>query len=713
VDLTPLMKPKSIGVIGASKRMGRATRVISNLQRFGYAGRIFPINPKYPEILGLPCYPDLTATPETPDTVVVAIPAAEVAGVLATAAGRGVRGAIVLSSGFAEAGQVGRDRQIALERLAAERGLLICGPNCYGVLNVALGSATFSADFAEPPRPGPVAIVSQSGGFSHAIAEHLMRQRGVGLSYVVSCGNQAGLTIEDYLEFLVMDEATAVIGVFVEGFRQPGKLREVAGLASERGKPMVALKVGRSENAREAMLAHTGSLAGRSEIVDAVLKQSGIVQVSSLNEMIDTLTLLGAAKDYRRRGWRVAILSGLGGECGHVADVAARVGVDLPPLSAASVVALARFMPDFANPRNPLDGTGTMYEDPTLFPRMIDVLLRDEAVDVVAVNLRANVAPPGGWAPSREFGKALREAVSGGTDRLVLCFSSLAGGDLDQGVVRPLAEAGIPFLEGTETAMMALHHAGERRRFRDGAAGPRQARPAAPVSASPPNHDGPSDARRVLGHAEATRLLREFGIPVAETLPAADAEAAVASAERLGYPVVLKVDTPDIVHKTDVGGVRVGCGDAEAVRAAFDHILEDVRERAPAARIDGVLVQPMVAGGTEMILGVTRDPVFGPAVICGFGGIFVEVMRDVSVRVPPLDTAEALAMVADLRGSVLLRGARGRPPADVAALAEALVGLARLAQAHGERLRALDINPLLVLEEGRGVMAVDWLVELT
>jgi acyl-CoA synthetase (NDP forming) len=712
VDLTPLMKPKSIGVIGASKRMGRATRVITNLQRFGYAGRIFPINPKYPEILGLPCYPDLTATPETPDTVVVAIPAAEVPGVLATAARCGVRGAIVLSSGFAEAGPIGRDRQIALERLAAERGLLICGPNCYGVLNVALGSATFSADFAEPPRPGHVAIVSQSGGFSHAIAEHLMRQRAVGLSYVVSCGNQAGLTVEDYIEFLVMDEATAVIGVFVEGFRQPGKLRRVAGFASERGKPIVALKVGRSENAREAMLAHTGSLAGMSEIIDAVLKQSGIVQVSSLNEMIDTLTLLGAAKGYGRRGWRVAVLSGLGGECGHVADVAARVGVDLPPLSAASVAALARFMPDFANPRNPLDGTGAMYEDSTLFPRMIDVLLRDEAIDVVAVNLRANVPPPGGWAPSREFSKALCEAVSGGTDRLVVCFSSLAGGDLDQEVVRPLAEAGIPFLEGTETAMMALHHARERRRFRDGAGGTNRSPSAAPLSAAPPRHDGAPDARRVLANAEAMRLLREFGIPVAETLPAADADAAVASAERLGYPVVLKVDAPDIAHKTDVGGVRLGCGDAGAVRRAFDHMLEDVRERAPAARIDGVLVQPMLAGGTEMILGVTRDPLFGPAVMCGFGGIFVEVMRDVSVRVPPLDTAEALAMVADLRGSVLLRGARGRPPADVAALAEALVGLARLAQVHGEWLRALDINPLFVLEEGRGVMTVDWLVEL-
>src|SRR3989442_1477971 len=319
------MKPKSIAVIGASQRIGRATRVIVNLQRFGYAGRIYPINPKYTEILGLPCYPDLASTPEPPETVVVAIPGAEVPALLAAAAERGVRGAVILSSGFGEAGPGGRERQAALERLA-ERGLLICGPNCYGVLNVRLGAAAFSADFAEPPRPGSVALVSQSGGFSHALAEHLMRQRAVGLSYIVSCGNQAGLTVEDYAEFLVEDEDTAVIGMVVEGFRQPGKLRRVAALARERGKPIVVLKSGRSENARQAVLAHTRSLAGTPEIIDAVLRQHGIVQVSSLNEMLDTLTLMDAAKDHRRRGLRVAVLSRLAGECGPVAGFHARGG---------------------------------------------------------------------------------------------------------------------------------------------------------------------------------------------------------------------------------------------------------------------------------------------------------------------------------------------------------------------------------------------------
>jgi len=704
VDLSPLMKPKSIGVVGASQRIGRATRVIVNLQKFGYGGRIYPINPKYPEILGLPCYPDLASTPEPPETIVVAIPAADVPALLTTAAERGVRGAVILSSGFAEEGAAGRERQAALERLAAERGLLICGPNCYGVFNVRLGSAAFSADFIGSPQPGSVAVISQSGGFSHAISEYLMRQRGVGLSYIVSCGNQAGVTIEDYLEFLVDDEDTLVIGVFVEGFKQPGKLRRVAALARTRRKPIVALKVGRSENARQAMLAHTGSLAGTAEIVDAVLKQSGIVQVASLNEMIDTVALMNAAKDYRRSRGRVAVLSGLGGECGRISDVADRAGVDLPPLSSASVDALKQFMPSFATPRNPLDGTGAMYENPTLFPQMIDVLLRDDTMDVLAVNFRANVPAPGGWAPSRPFSQDLKKALEGGTDRLVVAFSSFAGGDLDQDVVRTLGDVGVPFLEGSETAMTALRHLHEHRRFLDGSGDP--------SAALARSHDPSTDARRVLATEDAMRLLLEFGIPLAETMAAKDAEGAVAAAERLGYPVVVKIDSPDIVHKTDVGGVRVGCASAEAVRQAYRQMREDVARRAPAARVDGVLVQRMVNGGTEMILGVQYDPSFGPAIVCGFGGVFVEVMRDVSIRVPPLDQVDALAMVTELRGSALLRGARGRPAADVRALADTLVRLATLADAQRERVRALDINPLIVLEEGRGVLAVDWLVEL-
>ena len=464
MDLTPLMKPRSIAVVGASPRMNRASRVITNLQRFGYAGRVFPINPRYPEVHGLPCYPDLASTPESADTVVVAIPAADVPAVLTAAVERGVRGAVVLSSGFGEAGGAGQARQVVLDRLATERGLLVCGPNCYGVFNIRLGAAAFSADM-RGPLAGPVAVVSQSGGFSHAIAEHLMLQRRVGISYIVSCGNQGGVTVEDYLEFLVDDPDTAVIGVYVEGFKQPLKLGHVAARARELRKPIVALKVGRSENARQAALAHTGSVAGTPEIVEALLRESGIIQVTSLNEMLDTLALLPATRDVRRTGWRTAVLSGLGGECGRAADAADREGVELPPLSPASLDALRAVMPDYGNPRNPLDGTGTMYENGEIFPRLVDTLLRDDAIDVLAVNLRANVPRPGGWAPSREFARVIAAAARAGTDRLVFCYGSHAAGDLDPDVVAPLAEAGVPFLESTETAMQALRHAREYHRF--------------------------------------------------------------------------------------------------------------------------------------------------------------------------------------------------------------------------------------------------------
>src|SRR5712691_9637538 len=454
MDLTPLMKPRSIAVVGASPRMNRATRVITNLQRFGYAGRVFPINPRYAEIQGLPCYPDLASIPEPADTVVVAIPAAEVPAVLTAAVNRGVRGAVVLSSGFGEAGPAGQARQAVLARLAAEGGPLVCGPNCYGVFNVRTGAAAFSADMRDP-LAGSVAVVSQSGGFSHALAEHLMLQRRVGISYIVSCGNQGGVTVEDYLEFLVDDPDTAVIGVYVEGFKQPAKLRQVAARARELRKAIVALKVGRSENARQAALAHTGSLAGT----------RGIIEVTSLNEMLDTLALLPATRQVRRTGWRTAVLSGLGGECGRAADAADREGVELPPLSAASIEALRQVMPDFGNPRNPLDGTGAMYENAEIFPGLVDTLLGDDAIDVLAVNMRANVPRPGGWAPSREFARVLAKAVRTGTDRLVFCYGSHAAGDLDGDVVAPLIDVGVPFLESTETAMQALRHAGEHHCF--------------------------------------------------------------------------------------------------------------------------------------------------------------------------------------------------------------------------------------------------------
>jgi acetyltransferase len=557
----------------------------------------------------------------------------------------------------------------------------------------------------EPLLAGHVALISQSGGFSTMIADRLMAQRRIGFSYLISCGNQAGLTVEDFMGCLVDDEDTQVIGAFVEGFKQPEKLRRVAARAATKCKPLVVMKVGRSDNARQATLAHTGVLAGEADIVEATLKQLGIVQVYSLNEMIETLALLSAARDYDG-GWRVVVTTGSGGECGHAADAAAQVGLDLPPLSRSSLRKLETVMPDFATPRNPLDGTGAMYENPALFPCMMRTLLVDEGLDIVAINLNADPPRPSGHAPARSFSRAIKAELKNGTDRLVLCFSSVTGGPLDDDTLESLAEAGVPYLEGTETAMQAIDHL---RRYRLHLQ--RRARIGAENIPSRDGRAARQPGRGRLTPLEARRLLADFAIPVVETLAAANADRAVAAAERLGYPVVLKIDSPDIAHKSDVGGVRLACADAAAVREAFERMLDEVRRHRPAARLDGVVVQPMVAEGVETMLGVKVDPLFGPAIVFGLGGIFVEVLADVSIRVPPISREDALAMISEVRGSALLRGARGRPPADLGALADAIVNLAALASDQRASLRALDLNPLLVLPEGSGVVAVDWLIE--
>jgi acetyltransferase len=315
------------------------------------------------------------------------------------------------------------------------------------------------------------------------------------------------------------------------------------------------------------------------------------------------------------------------------------------------------------------------------------------------------VPKPGGWAPNRRFAEIVGDKVAAGTDKLVVAFSSFAGANLDPDVVRPLAKAGVPFLEGTETAMLALRHLRAHREFL--ARDPRPTRPAPEFRDDlvPPTHG-------VLDTIRAMPLLQHYQIPFVETVFASTPDAAVAVADRLGYPVALKVESPDVVHKTDVGGVRLDCADAAAVRTAFAEIVASVRCHVPSASISGVLVQRMIRGGTEMIVGVKTDPLVGPAVVVGCGGVFVEVMRDVSVRVPPLDVEDATAMIDELRGAALLDGVRGRPPADVPALAELLVRVGALAQAYRNRLRAIDLNPVVVLEAGRGVMALDWLIEL-
>jgi len=715
-DLTPLMQPRTVAVIGASQRKSRGNIqreargnvIIRNLMNLGFPGRIFPVNPKYSDVLGFPCYPDLSAIPEPIDCVVVALPGRHVPDLLKSAANARVRAAVVLSSGFAEAGPVGRERQAELEALSRERNLLICGPNCYGVFNVFGNAALFSSTMQPGFLSGEVALLSQSGGLSTTIANALMHNHGVGFSYVVSCGNQAGVTLEEYLNYFVEDDRTRVIAAFVEGFKQPERLLAVARKALAKNKPVIVLKVGRSEVSRRATLTHSGSLAGTAEVVEAAFRQTGIVQVHSLNEMIETVSLFSCHSfiDRFKGGRRIGILSGSGGECTLVADVIEEAGLQLPDLTDATKARLREVMPDFATPQNPLDGTGAMYEDENIFPRLLEALVHDANMDLVAVNINANDPRPASLTSGRRFASETMR-IAGASKRPIAIFSSIVGGPVDSEIVLPLRASGVPLMEGTEFAMAALRNLAEYHGFCKTASWQSGGEDRDLLTS-----DYPELPSGILPTEAAFSLLESFGIPVIPTVLARSPEEAVAAAMRIGFPVALKAESPAIPHKSDVGGVVLGVDAPSEVRDAFVRIQEQVIAHVPAAEIAGVVVQRLASEGVDMILGVKRDPTFGPVIVCGLGGIFVELLKDVAIGIPPLSREQAHNLIRRLRGWPFLAGARRRPPADIDALSDAIVGISRLAVTLGEQLLALDINPLILYPDGKGAVAVDVLIQI-
>jgi len=706
-DLTPLMQPKTVAVVGASQRAdGRAprgNRVIRNLMNLGFPGEIFPINPKYSEVLGHPCYPDLAAVPKPIDCVLLAIPARNVNAVLRSAVTLGVPSAVILSSGFAESGPEGKERQDELELLSREHNLRICGPNCYGIFNVLDKTPLLSSPVQSGTPAGDVAIISQSGSITISLATALIDNHGVGISCLVSCGNQAGVTVEDYMNYFVEDDRTRVIAAFVEGFRQPRKLLLVAEKALSRNKPIIVMKVGKSETSRRATLAHSGSLAGTAEVVEAALRQVGIVQVLTLNEMVENVALFSCKPftDRFRGAGRIGIISGSGGECGIAADIIAELGLELPDFTEATKSRLGEVIPDFGTPQNPLDGTGTIHENEKIFPDVLGTLIQEPNIDFVAIRINANYSRSDAHT---RFAKEIARMASQ-TDRPIATFSSIVGGQIDPEIVLPLRSAGVPFLEGTEFAMKAFHNLVSYHQHRKAVEqkGDEDVQVAVTIG-------GTQLPSGIVPTQTAFRLLAAFGLPATPTVLVQTADDAVAAANEVGFPVALKVESPSIQHKSEVGGVVLGLDTPSAVRDAFHDIQRKVRTQIPGVKMPGTLVQKMAPEGLEMIVGIKQDPLFGPVIVCGLGGIFVEVLQDVSIGIPPLSREQARELVHRLRGWPILAGARGSLPADIEALAGAIVGLSKLALSEGNRIVALDINPLIVYPKGKGVLAVDVLV---
>jgi acyl-CoA synthetase (NDP forming) len=712
-DLSPLMAPKSVAVVGASQRgpsealarEPRGNRVIRNLKTFGYEGRIFAVNPKYTEVMGYPCYADIASIPEPVDCVLLAVPNRHVPDLLESAASAGVRAGIVFSAGFGEVGGEGRERQARLERLSAERGFLICGPNCYGVLNVHARAPMFSSTMPEGFLAGSVALISQSGGLSTTLANALMLNRHVGLSHIVSCGNQAGASVEEYLNYCVEDERTSVIAAFVEGFKEPARLLPVARKAAERNKPLIILKGGRSEVSKRAAVTHSGSLAGAAEVIDAAFRQGGIVSVRSLNELIDTISIFscdGFINKYRG-GRRIGVLSGSGGECTLASDAAVGAELEVPELSPATKAKLEDVVVDFGNINNPLDGTGAMYDDQRLYPRLLRALIEDANIDIVAVNLEANDPRPKELKSGDRFARTIESAVPTAAKPIAI-FSSVVGGPVDPDVLVPLRQVGVPLMEGAECATASLRNLAQYFEFQKSRLW--QAKHPPPRTKRSKLPSGILDARAAFD------LLHSFGISVVPAMLARSVEEAVARAEEVGYPVALKVEAAAITHKSDVGGVALRLATPDEVRDAFRRIRSEVSARRPDVAIEGVLVQRMVPAGVEMIVGVKRDPLFGPVVLCGFGGVLVELLKDVVIGIPPLSEEQARNMVGRLRAFAVLGGVRGQPAADIEALSATIAAVSSLAVDFADQLTGLDINPLIVLPNGQGAIAVDALIEI-
>jgi acetyltransferase len=725
-----MFRPRSVAVVGASTNASFVSSILFSLITYGYRGQIAAVNPRYDRVLDAPCYPSVEDVPGDLDLVVVGVAAQRVPSILEQCERKGVGGVCVVTSGFGEvAAEAGADRQAEIAAWAARTGIPVTGPNCLGLLNAHERMIALPPYWESVPA-GAVGMAFQSGMMSGAMTLPIV-QRGMGLSLAITTGNEAAVENADVIRYLAEDDVTRVIATFSEQIKSPAKLIAACEAAAEAGKPVVMLKVGRSEGARRAARAHTGSLVGADDVVDAALRKLGVTRVGSIDEMVETVALFHARKLPRGNG--VAVISVSGGVGSVLSDQAAELGVTFPPLPDETAKALTEIVPEFGSVGNPLDITGQGVFETRMLDASLDALATAEGIDVV-VHAR-------GWpaALDREspVGKALERAVAMHPEILFLVMS-ISGGKLFASSYphTPCKDPfswldGVPFLQGSDDALRAIASLLRYAEFQRG----RSTSPPDPLSGAergsqdatslfgppaqritPPETAGRARDRvraaggRALTERESKEVLALYGIPVTREILARSADDAVGAADMLGWPVALKVESPDLLHKTDAGAVLLNVEDADALLEGYDEIVANARAAQPDATIHGVLVQEMAPRGVEAILGMLHDPSWGPAVAVGIGGTLVEVLKDRQLLLPPVAESEARAALGALRAARLFDGVRGAPPSDVAALAEALVRFSELCQDLAGEVAEIDVNPLLVLPEGQGVLALDALI---
>jgi acyl-CoA synthetase (NDP forming) len=705
-DLKPLFSPDSVAIIGASADTttlrGRTTHY---LIAHGYPGRIYPVTRSLPEVFGLRSYSTVAELPEAPELAIVVVPAAYVVPTLEECGRKGVRAAVVISSGFAEErGEAAQERDRALHEVISRFGIVVCGPNSEGLVNPLKPLvATFSPVFHDPAqslfpesrKSRAIAVSCQSGALTFAFLSR-GRPRQLRFTYQASAGNQTCLEAHDYFDWLLNSDGADIFLAYLESIRDPARFRAVADKAAEAGKPMIVAKVGRSEAGRRAAASHTGSLAHSGVIDDAIFRHHGIIRGEDLDHMLDMAAAFAFCK--LPRGNRVAVITGSGGSAVWMSDLLAAHGLELPVLEEDLQQRLMALLPSYASAQNPVDGTAQAIHE-VGYAKLVEIVRESHQIDTILL-----IGSLANEATAKQRAEELA-GVTGDTDQPIILSTYTTA---TAAAMAAFAEAGIPCYTSMPSCARAIRALVDYAQFQE-----RRRQPKA-ASATPPAVRGEvrsalAAAGPVLTEVAAKALLACYGVPRPLEALAMSAEEAAAAALQIG-PVALKVQSPDITHKTEAGAVALGVSGDAAVREAYQRVMASAKSAHPEASIHGVLVQAMAPPGREVILGITHDATFGPMLMVGLGGIHAEVLRDVAFAPAPIGPQEAQSLLGELKGAALLDGVRGAPPADRAALIELMASLSRFAADHADLIEEIDLNPVIVHAQGQGLTVVDALI---
>ncbi len=706
-SLDSFFDPESIAVVGASNDPDKLGYTLVRNLHSSYDGPIYPVNPNAEEIHGQECYESITTVPGDVELAILVVPAGIATAVVDECADAGVDAVLIGSGGFADAGEEGEDLQAQVVERAHEANMRVWGPQGAGIItsDPSLSTAYLMETAGHIPESGNVSIISQSGILVGAMYLQMVTEEALPVGNAVAIGNRADVEEAELVEYYGSDETTDVIGMYLESIKEGRHFRDALDQAAQES-PVVVLKGGRSDASAAAAASHTGSIAGDDRIADAVFEQHGATRVDDYMELLDY------CKGFSNwpagmPGDNVAVLTMTGGGGVIAADLMSDHGLEMADLQPETIAELEAIFPDWFQPENPVDIWATILEqgiDRTMC-HCLEALLSDDGVDGILLQ-------PEAFAFFEDFDFDAFLDIAAEYDTPIVSWM-MGEADHMPYWIDNLEEGGIPVYRDLQTAVGFMAAA---RDYADWRERRETAQPKTPASGRPTPAaitDARAADRRTLTEAEAKRVLEAWDIPTTEERVVTSADAAVQAANEIGYPVALKVSSADITHKSDIGAIELDIHTPDAVRTAYDSIRSATAEHAPDATIDGVLVQQMVQDGTEVIVGVNNDPTFGPTILFGLGGVFVEVLEDVALRQAPLSEADARAMISDIDGAPVLRGARGGPPADIDALVEVLQSTSSMAMALEDDIAELDINPLMVFPDGEGVCAADALLRLT